>query len=54
MRDAYRQERLYQIYSGNPPSEVIDKFQGTDDGQGFDPDKLLDEQHKWEQQNGRG
>jgi phospholipid-binding lipoprotein MlaA len=52
MRDAYRQQRLYQIYDGNPPAEVIEQMQGLNDNQGFDPDKLLDEQHKWERQNG--
>ena len=27
-------------------------MQGLNDNQGFDPDKLLDEQHTWERQNG--
>ncbi|TCV92137.1 phospholipid-binding lipoprotein MlaA [Luteibacter rhizovicinus] len=50
MRDAYRQQRLYQIYDGNPPAEVIEQMQGLNE-ENFDPDKLLDEQHKWEQKN---
>jgi phospholipid-binding lipoprotein MlaA len=47
MRDAYRQRRLYQIYDGNPPAEVIQQMQGLNDD-GFDPEELLDEQHRWE------
>jgi len=47
VRDAYRQRRLYKIYDGNPPASVIDQMQGLDQ-QGFDPDELLQEQHKWE------
>jgi phospholipid-binding lipoprotein MlaA len=47
IRDAYRQQRLYSIYDGNPPDEVIQQMQGLDE-KGFDPDELLDEQHKWE------
>ncbi|WP_430387598.1 MlaA family lipoprotein [Dyella sp. 20L07] len=47
MRDAYRQQRLYQIYDGNPPTEVIEQMQGLKD-KNFDPDELLEEQHKWE------
>lgn len=47
MRDAYRQRRLYQIYDGNPPAEVIQQMQGLNDDN-FDPEQLLDEQHKWE------
>ncbi|MBB3227800.1 phospholipid-binding lipoprotein MlaA [Luteibacter sp. Sphag1AF] len=50
MRDAYRQQRLYQIYDGNPPADVIEQMQGLDE-KGFDPDELLEEQHKWEHQN---
>ena len=50
MRDAYRQQRLYQIYDGNPPTEVIEQMQGLDE-KGFDPDELLDEQHQWEDKN---
>ncbi len=46
-RDAYRQRRLYDIYDGTPPANVIDQMQGTtgDDG---DIDKLLEEQHAYE------
>lgn len=44
-RDAYRQRRLYDIYDGAPPAEVIDQMQGTGD---IDVDKLLDEQHAYE------
>ncbi|MCX7515091.1 MlaA family lipoprotein [Frateuria hangzhouensis] len=47
MRDAYRQRRLYQIYDGNPPAEIIQQMQGLNDD-GFDPEQLLDEQHQWE------
>jgi len=47
LRDAYRQQRLYQIYDGNPPAEVIEQMQGLNE-ENFDPDKLLDEQHTWE------
>lgn len=47
VRDAYRQQRLYQIYDGNPPAEVIQQMQGLNDDN-FDPEQLLDEQHKWE------
>ncbi|OOG62069.1 ABC transporter [Rhodanobacter sp. B04] len=47
IRDAYRQQRLYAIYDGNPPAEVIQQMQGLDD-KGFDPDELLDQQHQWE------
>ena len=45
-RDAYRQRRLYRIYDSNPPIEVIEALQGTDD---IDVDKLLKEQEKVEQ-----
>jgi phospholipid-binding lipoprotein MlaA len=47
LRDAYRQQRLYQLYDGNPPSALIQQMQGLDD-KNFDPDELLDQQHKWE------
>jgi phospholipid-binding lipoprotein MlaA len=50
IRDAYRQQRLYAIYDGNPPDKVIRQMQGLDE-KGFDPDELLDEQHKWENKN---
>jgi len=45
-RDAYRQRRLYEIYHGNPPDEVIELMQGVDD---VDIDELLDQQRAWEQ-----
>lgn len=48
IRDAYRQQRLYQIYDGNPPLEIIQQMQGLDD-EDFDPEKLLEQQHQWEQ-----
>lgn len=44
-RDAYRQRRLYAIYNGHPPDEVIEQLQGTDD---VDVDELLKEQHDYE------
>ena len=44
-RDAYRQRRLYDIYSGDPPAEVIDLLQGTGD---LDVDQLLEEQQDYE------
>jgi phospholipid-binding lipoprotein MlaA len=47
IRDAYRQQRLYQIYDGNPPSSLIQQMQGLDD-KNFDPEELLDQQHQWE------
>jgi phospholipid-binding lipoprotein MlaA len=47
MRDAYRQQRVYQIYDGNPPADVIQQMQGLNEDN-FDPDQLLDEQHQWE------
>jgi phospholipid-binding lipoprotein MlaA len=47
MRDAYRQRRLYQIYDGNPPAELIQQMQGLNDDD-FDPEQLLEEQHSWE------
>lgn len=47
LRDAYRQQRLYQIYDGNPPADVIEQMQGLKD-KDFDPDELLNEQHQWE------
>ena len=50
MRDAYRQQRLFAIYDGNPPAAVIKKIQGLDD-KNFDPDKLLDQQHQWEKKH---
>jgi len=50
LRDAYRQRRLYMLYNGNPPAEVIEKMQGIDQP-GFDPDELLKQQQQWEQQH---
>ena len=47
LRDAYRQQRLYKIYDGNPPADVIEQMQGLKDNN-FDPDELLNEQHQWE------
>jgi phospholipid-binding lipoprotein MlaA len=47
IRDAYRQQRLYQIYDGNPPTAIIQQMQGLDD-KNFDPEELLDQQHQWE------
>jgi phospholipid-binding lipoprotein MlaA len=47
IRDAYRQQRIYQIYDGNPPTDVIEQMQGLKD-KNFDPDQLLEEQQKWE------
>ena len=50
IRDAYRQQRLYQIYDGNPPIEIIQQMQGLDNPN-FDPEQLLDQQHEWEQKH---
>lgn len=54
-RDAYRQRRLYDIYDRNPPAELIERMQGTDD---TDVDELLKQQHEYEKQqqqkNGTG
>ena len=47
-RDAYRQRRLYQIYRGEPPLEVIQSLQGVNDIE--DADKLLEEQEQYEKQ----
>lgn len=49
-RDAYRQRRLYDIYDGNPPLEIIQQMQGVD--QNFDPEELLEEQQKYEHKDG--
>ena len=51
-RDAYRQRRIYQIYDGNPPIEVIEQLQGGSDD--FDPDALLKEQEQYNEKNGGG
>src|SRR5690606_350899 len=48
VRDAYRQRRLYKIYYGDPPAEVIERMQGLDD-KDFDPEQLLEEQQNWEE-----
>jgi len=50
IRDAYRQQRLYQIYDGNPPIGIIQQMQGLDNP-GFDPEQLLDQQHEWEKKH---
>lgn len=50
-RDAYRQRRLYWIYDGEPPADVIEQMQGTSD---LDVDKLLDEQHAYERKKDGG
>ncbi|MEY2168630.1 MULTISPECIES: MlaA family lipoprotein [unclassified Rhodanobacter] len=50
LRDAYRQRRLYKLYDGDPPADVIEKMQGVDQP-GFDPDELLQQQKQWEQQH---
>ena len=47
IRDAYRQQRLYKLYDGNPPAALIEKMQGLDTP-GFDPDELLQQQHEYE------
>ncbi|MGH8041524.1 MAG: MlaA family lipoprotein [Rudaea sp.] len=47
-RDAYRQRRLYQIYRGEPPLNVIQALQGGADLD--DADKLLQEQEQYEKQ----
>ncbi|TAM63844.1 MAG: VacJ family lipoprotein [Rhodanobacter sp.] len=47
IRDAYRQQRLYKIYDGNPPAAIIEQMQGLDD-KNFDPEQLLEQQHQWE------
>jgi phospholipid-binding lipoprotein MlaA len=48
-RDAYRQRRLYLIYRGEPPMEVIQALQGGNDLD--DTDKLLEEQEQYEKQH---
>ena len=52
-RDAYRQRRLYQIYNGNPPLDVIEELQLQGTGN-EDIDQLLEEQHAYEQQHKPG
>ena len=44
-RDAYKQRRIYEIYDGNPPEELIEQMQGVDDS---DVDELLNQQHQYE------
>jgi phospholipid-binding lipoprotein MlaA len=53
-RDAYRQNRLYQVYYGNPPLSAIEQLQGTAPGQenGEDLDKLLEQQKAYEHSHG--
>jgi phospholipid-binding lipoprotein MlaA len=48
-RDAYRQGRIYQIYDGNPPIEVIEQLQGVSED--FDPDALLKEQEQYNEKH---
>ena len=48
IRDAYRQQRLYMIYRGNPPEDVIEQMQGLKD-KNFNPEELLEEQEKWQE-----
>lgn len=50
-RDAYRQRRIFDIYDGQPPAEVTDQMQGTDD---VDVDKLLQEQREYEKKHPAG
>lgn len=50
IRDAYRQQRLYQLYDGNPPIQIIQQMQGLDNPN-FDPEQLLDQQHEWEKKH---
>lgn len=53
LRDAYRQRRLYKIYYGNPPADVIERMQGLDDND-FDPEELLQQQQDWESNHASG
>lgn len=50
-RDAYRQRRIREIYHGDPPASVIERFQGINDN-GEDLDKLLEQQRDYEKQHG--
>ncbi|MGB8635550.1 MAG: VacJ family lipoprotein [Rhodanobacteraceae bacterium] len=52
VRDAFRQQRLYKIYYGNPPADVIEHMQGLDD-KNFDPEQLLEEQQSWEKKQSK-
>lgn len=49
-RDAYRQRRIYEIYHGDPPASVIERFQGINDNSD-DIDQLLQQQHEYEKQH---
>lgn len=44
-RDAYRQRRLYEIYDGQPPIDVLQQLQGVNE---LDVDQLLEEQQQYE------
>jgi len=48
-RDAYRQQRVYDVYDGDPPIEVIQQLQGVDDS--GDAEKLLEEQKSFEKKH---
>ncbi len=50
VRDAYRQQRLYQVYYGNPPFSAIQALQGSGaSGENEqDIDKLLEQQREYE------
>lgn len=54
MRDAYRQNRLYQTYFGDPPLSAIEMLQGTspDENGDLDIDQLLQQQHEYEKAHG--
>lgn len=54
MRDAYRQNRLYKVYYGNPPLSAIERLQGSSpaEEQGEDLDKLLEQQKAYEKSHG--
>ena len=52
-RDAYRQKRIHEIYHGNPPASVIERFQGVGDDSD-DIDQLLEQQHAYEKAHGIG
>lgn len=54
-RDAYRQRRMYTIYNGNPPPEVMRKLQGMGNTPSdFDPEQLMHEQEQWRESHGDG
>ncbi|HEX5353806.1 MAG TPA: VacJ family lipoprotein [Rhodanobacteraceae bacterium] len=54
LRDAYRQNRLYKIYYGNPPLSAIEELQGTGPGEENDQDfdQLLRQQKAYEKSHG--